>query len=64
MGHEIAHAVAKHSVERASQAITINLGTVVGDILIGRSRTRTHRLHWYGYISDWNNEPIWKKTRN
>ena len=27
MGHEIAHAVAKHSVERASQAMTINLGT-------------------------------------
>ena len=25
MGHEIAHAVAKHSVERASQALTVNL---------------------------------------
>ena len=25
MGHEIAHAVARHSVERASQAMTINL---------------------------------------
>ena len=24
MGHEIAHAVAKHSVERASQALTVN----------------------------------------
>ena len=32
MGHEIAHAVAKHSVERASQAMTINLGTTVADI--------------------------------
>ena len=41
MGHEIAHAVAKHSVERASQAITINLGTVVGDILTGGSISRT-----------------------
>ena len=27
MGHEIAHAVARHSVERASQAMTINIGT-------------------------------------
>ena len=26
MGHEIAHAVARHSVERASQAMTINIG--------------------------------------
>ena len=25
MGHEIAHAVARHSVERMSQAMTINL---------------------------------------
>ena len=28
MGHEIAHAVARHSLERASQAMTINLGTL------------------------------------
>ena len=35
MGHEIAHAVAKHSVERASQAMTINLGTTVADIFLG-----------------------------
>ena len=35
MGHEIAHAVAKHSVERASQAITLNLGTAVADIFLG-----------------------------
>ena len=32
MGHEIAHAVARHSVERASQAMTLNLGTAVADI--------------------------------
>ena len=36
MGHEIAHAVAKHSVERASQAMTINLGTTVADIFFRR----------------------------
>ena len=31
MGHEIAHAVAKHSLERASQALAINLGTTILD---------------------------------
>ena len=35
MGHEIAHAVAKHSVERMSQAMTINVTTQVVDILTG-----------------------------
>ncbi len=35
MGHEIAHAVAKHSIERASQALTINLGTQIADIFLG-----------------------------
>ena len=41
MGHEIAHAVAKHSVERASQAMTINLGTSVADIFLGGAISRT-----------------------
>ena len=41
MGHEIAHAVAKHSVERASQALTINLGTQVADIFLGGAINRT-----------------------
>ena len=41
MGHEIAHAVARHSVERMSHAMTINLGTQVADILGGAiNRTR------------------------
>ena len=34
MGHEVAHAVARHSLERASQAMTINLGTSVADIFL------------------------------
>ena len=35
MGHEIAHAVAKHSVERASRSMAINLGTQIADIISG-----------------------------
>ena len=35
MGHEIAHAVAKHSVERASAAMALNIGTAVVDIFTG-----------------------------
>ena len=41
MGHEIAHAVARHSVERASQQMTINLGTQVADIFLGGAINRT-----------------------
>ena len=41
MGHEIAHAVAKHSIERASQAMTVNLGTTVADIFLGGAINRT-----------------------
>ena len=41
MGHEIAHAVAKHSVERASQAMTIDLGSQVADIFLGGAINRT-----------------------
>jgi predicted Zn-dependent protease len=40
MGHEIAHAVAKHSVERASQALTVNIGTQVADIFLGGAINR------------------------
>jgi len=41
MGHEIAHAVAKHSLERMSHAMTINLGTQVADIFLGGAINRT-----------------------
>ena len=40
MGHEIAHAVARHSVERMSHAMTINLGTTVADIFLGGAINR------------------------
>ncbi len=41
MGHEIAHAVAKHSVERMSQAMAVNLGTQVADIFLGGKISQT-----------------------
>ena len=41
IGHEIAHAVARHSVERMSHAMTINLGTAVADVFLGGAINRT-----------------------
>jgi len=41
MGHEIAHAVAKHSVERMSASLALNLGTTVADIFLGGAISRT-----------------------
>ena len=41
MGHEIAHAVAKHSVERASAGMVLNVGTTVADIFLGGAIGRT-----------------------
>lgn len=35
MGHEVAHAVAKHSVERASRGVLLNTGTKIIDIASG-----------------------------
>jgi len=43
MGHEIAHAVAKHSVERASRALILNVGTTALDIFSGGAISRTQR---------------------
>tara|TARA_B100000029_G_scaffold429372_2_gene439728 strand:+ start:1541 stop:2389 length:849 start_codon:yes stop_codon:yes gene_type:complete len=43
MGHEIAHAVAKHSVERASRALVLNVGTAAIDIFTGGAISNTQR---------------------
>ena len=43
MGHEIAHAVAKHSIERASRSLILNIGTTAADILSGGAISRTQR---------------------
>ena len=43
MGHEIAHAVAKHSVERASRALVLNVGTAAIDIFTGGAISNTSR---------------------
>ena len=42
MGHEIAHAVAKHSVERASRGAVLNVSTQVIDILSGGKETTVY----------------------
>ena len=43
MGHEIAHAVAKHSVERASRGVLINVATQITDILSGGKLSQVNR---------------------
>ena len=43
MGHEIAHAVAKHSIERASRALIFNVGTAAIDIFTGGAISNTSR---------------------
>ena len=43
MGHEVAHAVAKHSVERASRGALINTGTRIIDIASGGILTDINR---------------------
>ena len=54
MGHEIAHAVAKHSVERASRGTVLNVSTQVIDILSGGKISQINRttgMNTVGMIS-------------
>tara|TARA_B110000196_G_C21093958_1_gene639046 strand:- start:161 stop:988 length:828 start_codon:yes stop_codon:yes gene_type:complete len=44
MGHEIAHAVAKHSVERASRSMLLNTGTQLFDIISGGKLSQVNRV--------------------
>ena len=43
MGHEIAHAVAKHSVERASRGVLLQTGTSIIDIATGGKLSKINR---------------------
>ena len=43
MGHEIAHAVAKHSIERASRTALLNTGTQLFDIFSGGKLSKVNR---------------------
>ena len=54
MGHEIAHAVAKHSVERASRGMVVNIGTQIIDIASGGKLStinRTTGMNTVGLLS-------------
>ncbi len=44
MGHEIAHAVAKHSVERASRGVLLNTGTQIIDIVSGGKLSKINQI--------------------
>ena len=43
MGHEVAHAVAKHSVERASRSFVLQTGTQIIDIFSGGALSKINR---------------------
>jgi len=54
MGHEVAHAVAKHSIERASRSVIINLGMQITDIFSGGKLStinRTTGMNTVGLLS-------------
>ena len=54
MGHEVAHAVAKHSVERASRGTLVNVGTRIIDIASGgilSDINRTTGMNTVGLLS-------------
>ena len=54
MGHEVAHAVAKHSIERASRGVIINFGMQITDILSGGKLStinRTTGMNTVGLLS-------------
>jgi predicted Zn-dependent protease len=44
LGHEIAHAVAKHSVERASRSVLLNTSTQLIDIFSGGKLSQVNRV--------------------
>ena len=44
MGHEIAHPVAKHSVERASRSVLLNTGSQLIDIFTGGKLSQVNRV--------------------
>ena len=50
MGHEIAHAVAKHSVERASRGVLLNTGTAIIDIATKGKISQVNKTTGYNTV--------------
>ncbi len=44
MGHEVAHAIARHGYERVNQSFTKNLGLTVGAVALGQNPSTTQRI--------------------
>ena len=66
MGHEIAHAVAKHSVERMSAAMAVNVTTQIADIITEEKYLKhviqsVEQQVWISSARYY--ESVWKKTR-
>ena len=50
MGHEVAHAVAKHSVERASRGVLLNTGTAIIDIATKGKISQVNKTTGYNTV--------------
>ena len=68
MGHEIAHAVAKHSIERASRGVLLNTGTKLLDVFSGGKLSKlneTTGMNTIGLLSQlWITNPFNRKQES
>ncbi len=63
MGHEIAHAVAKHSVERASRGTLLNVGTKILDIATKGAVSNVNRTTGISGYDIRETVKIWERMR-